>query len=211
MTIAIRKPVFVTLAAMALAVPAMAQDRPGSDRTVPEAGSYAFDPAHSHIIFDYNHMGFSTSHGMVTGVEGAITLDPEDLASATVEASFPLSALRTVSEDLDAHLQGEEFFNVEGAAGGEPPVITFKSTKVEPDGDDEARVAGDLTLNGVTKEIVLEVEFNGAGTDPMSELPSVGFSAETEIRRSDFNLGAFAPAVGDEVDIEISIEARKDG
>lgn len=202
-----RTPVLGTSAALilALSAPAFAQDRPGNDDTMPEAGTYIFDPSHSHIVFDYDHMGFSTSHGFITGVEGTITIDPEDLSSATVEASFPLSAIRTVSPELDQHIMGPDFFNVEG----DPPLVSFKSTSVEPDDDDgEARVTGDFTMNGVTKPVTLEVDFTGAGVDPMSEQPTIGFSAETEIRRSDFNLGAFAPDVEDEIDVQIEIEAK---
>lgn len=181
--------------------------RPGNDDTVPTAGSYSFDPAHSQIVFEYNHMGFSTSHGFVNGVEGTLNIDPADPTAATVEASFPLDALRTVDAELDQHVMGPDFFNVTG----EVPVVTFKSTSVEADDDDEARVTGDLTLNGVTKPVTLEVEFEGAGLDPMTQAETVGFSAEAEIKRSDFNLGAFAPAVSDEVEFEINVEAKKDG
>ncbi|WBU64155.1 YceI family protein [Paracoccus aerodenitrificans] len=205
----------VIAAALAFGVPAIAQEagapvmsKPGDDRNIPDAGTYVFDPGHSQIMFSYDHMGFSVSRGFVNGVEGTITLDPEDLASSTVEASFPLSSLRTVAADLDEHLMGEDFFNVTG----EPPLVTFTSTSVElEDDNEEARVTGDLTLNGVTKPVTLNVEFNGAGLDPMTQAPTVGFSIEGEIRRSEFNLGAFVPAVDDEVELQISVEAKKEG
>ena len=179
--------------------------KPGSDATMPDAGTYEFDPSHSQVVFSYDHMGFSTSHGFVNGVEGTIVLDPADPSKSSVEASFPLSALRTVDAELDEHLMGPDFFNVTGEA----PLVTFKSTSVEPDGKDEARVTGDLTLNGITKPVVLEVEFNGAGLDPLTQAPTIGFSIESELKRSDFNLGAFAPMVDDEVEIDIDIEAKK--
>ena len=179
--------------------------KPGSDATMPDAGTYTFDPAHSQAMFSYDHMGFSTSRGFVNGIAGTITLDPADPSKSSVEASFPLSALRTVDAELDEHLMGPDFFNVTGEA----PLVTFKSTSVEPDGKDEARVTGDLTLNGVTKEVVLEVDLNQIAQHPMTGKESVGFDAETEIKRTDFNLGQFAPAVGDELDVQISIEASK--
>ena len=179
--------------------------KPGSDATMPDAGTYTFDPAHSQAMFSYDHMGFSTSRGFVNGIAGTITLDPADPSKSSVEASFPLSALRTVDAELDEHLMGPDFFNVTGEA----PLVTFKSTSVEPDGKDEARVTGDLTLNGITKPVVLEVEFNGAGLDPLTQAPTIGFSIESELKRSDFNLGAFAPMVDDEVEIDIDIEAKK--
>ena len=183
--------------------------KPGDDDNMPEAGTYSFDPAHSQIMFSYDHMGFSTSRGFVNGVEGSITLDPQDLASATVEASFPLSALRTVAPELDEHLKTDDFFGVEGE---DMPVITFTSTGIElVDDGEEAQVTGDLTLNGVTRPVTLDVEFVGAGVDPITQTPTIGFSGETEIDRSDFNLGAFVPAVDDELEIEISVEAKLEG
>ncbi|MBA4492083.1 polyisoprenoid-binding protein [Paracoccus sp. S1E-3] len=178
---------------------------PASKTTTPDAGAYAFDPAHSQAVFTYDHMGFSTSRGFVNGIEGTITLDPADPAKSSVEASFPLSALQTLDAGLDKLVMGPDFFNVTGDA----PLVTFKSTSVEPDGDDEARVTGDLTLNGITRPVVLEVEFNGAGLDPITQVPTIGFSIEAELKRSDFNLGGFSPAVEDEVEIDIEIEAKK--
>ena len=169
------------------------------------AGSYAFDPQHSHIVYTYEHMGFSTSTGLVRGVTGTITLDPADPAAATVEASFPLSSLKTVSADLDEHIMGPDFFN------GEAPetAITFTSTTVEVTGDQTATVTGDLTLNGQTKPVTLDVTLRKAGEDPIVGALSVGFQATGTVKRSDFGLGAFAPAVSDEVQVTINVEAHK--
>ncbi len=176
-----------------------------ADDAAPVAGTYNFDPDHSAAVFKYKHMGFSTSTGLVRGITGKIALDPADPAKSTVEASFPISQILTVSAQLDEHMRGKDLFN---SADG-TQMVTFKSTKVEPSDDDEAKVTGDLTLNGVTKEVVLDVDLTKAGANPMSGKPAVGFDAETKIKRSDFNLGLFAPAVDDEVEIEISVEAAK--
>lgn len=177
--------------------PAFAQD------SVP-SGEYTFDPDHSSIAFNYDHMGFSTSYGLVRGVTGTITLDAENPENSSVQASFPISNLLSVAEVMDGHLKGENFFNSPDGS----QEVTFTSTKVEVDDDgDEAKVTGDLTLNGVTKEVVLDVDLNKAGANPMTGAPTLGFSADTEIKRSEFNLGAFVPAIADEVEIEISIEA----
>lgn len=178
---------------------------PGSEEAVPDAGTYAFDPEHSHIVWTYEHMGFSTSTGLIRGVTGSITLDPADPGAATVEASFPLSALKTVSATLDEHLAGEDFF-----AGAAPDTaVTFTSTAVEVTGGRTAAVTGDLTLNGATVPVTLEVRMRGVGQDPVVNKPSVGFQATGVLKRSDFGLGAFAPAVSDEVRVEINVEAHK--
>ena len=168
-------------------------------------GTYVMDPGHSQIVFSYEHLGFSVSHGMINGVSGQITLDAANPANSTVEASFPLSAVSTIDAELDQHIFGDKFLN-----GASPDTqVTFRSTKVEPKDDDEAMVTGDLTLNGVTKPVTLEVELRKAAVHPMTQKPAVGFKAEGEIKRSDFNLGALAPAVSDEMEITISAEAIK--
>lgn len=168
--------------------------------------SYDFDPSHSQVVFEYEHMGFSTSTGIINGVTGKLVLDQDAPNTSTVEATIPLSGLRTVSPELDEHLFGKDFFNTpQGEA-----VATFKSTAVEVDDDkDEAKVTGDLTLNGVTKTVVLDVDLKQIANHPMSGKEVAGFDAETKINRSEFNLGQFAPAVEDEVEIKISIEAGK--
>ena len=136
---------------------------------------------------------------------GTITLDPADPAAAVVEARFPLSALRTVSAALDRDMMGADFFD-----GASPDTaITFRSTVVEVTGDAAAKVTGDLTLNGVTKPVTLDVTLRRLGESPVTGLPTAGFRATGTMKRSDFNLGAFAPAVSDEVEIEVNVEAQK--
>lgn len=190
-------------AASAAAAPAAGAAAAPADPEI--GGTYTFDPEHSQIVFSYDHTGFSTSHGFVNGVTGSVTLDKADPSKSTVEASFPLGSLRTIAASLDTHIMGDDFFK--GAAAD--TAVTFKSTSVKIEGDDEAKVTGDLTLNGVTKPVTLDVELKKAGAHPMTGKPAVGFDIETRIKRSDFNLGAFAPAVSDEVEIDIAVEASK--
>ncbi|MFT4013770.1 MAG: YceI family protein [Paracoccus sp. (in: a-proteobacteria)] len=173
-----------------------------------EPVAYDFDPSHSQVVFDYGHMGFSTSTGIINGVTGKLMLDAENPASSSVEATIPLSGLVSVSPVLDGHLFGPNFLNTDKATA----LATFKSTKVEVEGDGkEAKVTGDLTLNGVTKPVVLDVELRQLAKHPMSGQEVAGFDAETSILRSDFNLGKFAPAVDDKLDISITVEAPKAG
>ncbi|SHL78728.1 Polyisoprenoid-binding protein YceI [Paracoccus solventivorans] len=204
----------LALAAL-LAGPGLAQNAaaPADGAAAPDAaaqpgdigGTYEFDPEHSQIVFSYEHMGFSTSHGFVNGLEGSITLDAETPANSTVEARFPMSAIRTIAPALDKDIYGEGLVT----AATPDSVVTFRSTRVEVRDEDEADVFGELTLNGVTREVKLEVELNKAGVNPMSNLPAVGFDIEGSILRSDFNMGGFAPAVSDELKINIAVEARK--
>ena len=191
------KTVFAPVAALAALL--------GATSAMAAPVTYQFDPDHSQVVFEYTHMGFSTSTGIINGVTGTLVLDAENPAASTVEATIPMAGLHTVAEALDGHLFGPDFFNTDKAAA----VATFKSTKVEPNGDKEAKVTGDLTLNGVTKSVVLDATLNQAGEHPMEKKPWLGFSATTTLIRSDFNLGMFAPYVSDEVPVQISIEAMK--
>ncbi|MBB1497289.1 YceI family protein [Paracoccus sp. MC1862] len=169
------------------------------------SGAYVIDPGHSQIVFSYDHLGFSISHGMINGVTGTITLDAANPANSSVEASFPLSSISTIDADLDQHMYGDQMLN-----GASPDTqVTFRSTSVELEDDDEAKVTGELTLNGVTAPVTLDVDLRKAAAHPMTQKPAVGFVAEGEIKRSDFNLGMLAPAVSDEMELRISVEAIK--
>ena len=168
----------------------------------PEA--YVLDASHSQILFSYNHLGYSTTHGMFSGFDGEIAFDQEDPAASSVNISFPVMSMLTGWEQRFAHLMSGDFF---GASEGD--MITFASTGIAVTGDNTAMITGDLTMNGVTKSVVLDATMNQAGTHPMAEKPWAGFDATTSVLRSDFNVGSFAPFVGDEVQIMISIEAMK--
>ncbi|MRX49088.1 hypothetical protein GI374_01270 [Paracoccus sp. S-4012] len=177
----------------------------GGLEMVEPGGTWEFDPEHSHVIWSYDHMGFSTSTGTIRGVTGTVTLDQDNPANSSVEASFPLSALKSVSALLDEHLMGDDFF-----AGAAPDTaITFRSTSVEPTGDKTAKVTGNVELNGVTQPLVLDVTLRQTAVDPVTQLPTAGFAATGTLLRTDFNLGAFAPAVSDEIKLVINVEAKK--
>ena len=168
----------------------------------PEA--YVLDASHSQILFSYNHLGYSTTHGMFSGFDGEIAFDQEDPAASSVNIFFPVMSMLTGWEQRFAHLMSGDFF---GASEGD--MITFASTGIAVTGGNTAMITGDLTMNGVTKSVVLDATMNQAGTHPMAEKPWAGFDATTSVLRSDFNVGNFAPFVGDEVQIMISIEAMK--
>ncbi|RKF14775.1 polyisoprenoid-binding protein [Roseovarius spongiae] len=165
---------------------------------------YVLDPSHSQVMFSYDHLGASTTHNIFSGFEGEIMFDQEDPANSSVSVSIPVMSLFTGWQKRFDHLMSDDFF---GASEGD--MITFESTGIEVTDDDEGIITGDLTINGVTKEVKLEAELNKAGQHPMAGKAWAGFDAETTILRSDFGLGKFAPNVADELDVEISIEALK--
>ncbi len=168
----------------------------------PEA--YVLDSSHSQIVFSYNHLGFSTNYGMFSGFEGKISYDAENPAASSVEVSFPVETMLTGWQARFDHFMTPEFF---GAV--EDKTVRFVSTGIEVTGEKTAKITGDLTLNGVTKSVVLDATLNQAGEHPMEKKPWLGFSATTTLIRSDFNVGMFAPYVSDEVPVQISIEAMK--
>ena len=181
------------VAALAAAAPAFA-----------EAEKYTLDASHSQILFSYNHLGFSTSYGMFSGLNGEIMFDQANPAASSVSVSFPVKTMLTGWQERFDHFMSPDFF---GAT--EEEMVTFKSTAIEVTGEKTAKITGDLTLNDVTKSVVLDAVLNQAGEHPMAKAPWAGFSATTTLIRSDFNLGQFAPYVSDEVQVQISIEAQK--
>ncbi len=168
----------------------------------PEA--YILDPSHSQIIFNYNHLGFSTTYGMFSGFEGEIMFDQDDPAASSVSVSMPVMSMFTGWEARDGHFMSGDFF---GASEGD--LVTFTSTGIEVTGDNTAMITGDLSMNGVTKSVVLDAKLNQVGEHPMANTPWAGFDATTTLLRSDFGVGNFAPFVSDEVNVQMSIEAQK--
>ncbi|MBO9479300.1 polyisoprenoid-binding protein [Shimia sp. R11_0] len=165
---------------------------------------YVLDASHSQILFSYNHLGYSTTWGMFSGFEGEIMFDQEDPAASSVSVSMPASSMFTGWEAREEHLLSADFLN---AAANE--LVTFTSTGIEVTGDKTALITGDLTVNGVTKSVVLDAQLNAVAEHPMAKKPWAGFNATTTLLRSDFNAGNFAPFVSDEVEVKISIEAMK--
>lgn len=169
----------------------------------PEA--YTLDPSHSQVVFSYDHLGFSTTYGMFSGFEGEIMFDAEDPAASSVNVSMPVMSMFTGWEKREEHFMSDDFF---GASEGD--MVTFTSTGIEVTGDNTANITGDLTMNGVTKSVVLDTTLNQkADAHPMNNKPWLGFDASTTLLRSDFGVDKFAPYVSDEVEVKISIEAGK--
>lgn len=165
---------------------------------------YELDASHSQIVFAYNHLGYSTTYGMFSGFEGEIMFDQEDPANSSVTVSMPVMSMMTGWEERFSHFMSDDFF-----AATEDEMVSFTSTAIEVTGEDTAKITGDLTVNGITQEVVLDAKLNQVSAHPMKNTPWAGFDATTTLLRSDFGLGAFAPAVSDEVEVMISIEAGK--
>ena len=168
------------------------------------ADSYSVDPAHTYPNFEINHLGFSTMHGRFGATNGKVTLDQAG-KSGTIDITIDSSSVDTGHAKRDAHLKSEEFFNV-----AKFPTLTYKATKLKFNGDKLSGADGELTMLGVTKPTSLAVTAFNCGPHPMNKKPMCGANATTTIKRSDFGLSTYVPAVGDEVKITIEIEAVKD-
>lgn len=175
-----------------LALPAVAAD------------SYTADPAHTYPNFEVGHLGFSTSRGVFEKTTGKITLDTAAKAG-TVDITIDTASLHTGWAKRDEHLKSEEFFNV-----AKFPTMTYKSSRLEFDGDKLTGVEGELTLLGVTKPVSLAVTDFKCGAHPINKKAMCGANASATIKRSDFGLSAYIPAIPDDVKLEIQIEATKD-
>lgn len=166
--------------------------------------AYTIDTTHAQVVFHYNHLGYSTTFGMFSDITGTIDFDAANPAASSVEASFPVTTLATGNAERDAHFQTGDFFGAEAA-----PAVTFVSTGIEVTGENAAQITGDLTLNGITKSVVLDTVLTQMGDHPMAGKPWLGFFATTTLVRSEWDMGMYAPYVGDNVMVEISLEAMK--
>ncbi|HAT1987749.1 TPA: hypothetical protein GJ769_12650 [Legionella pneumophila] len=159
------------------------------------------DNEHSYVLWRINHLGFSTQAGKWY-VKGFVMLDKDQPQNSKVEATIDVANFITGIPELDKHLKGKLFFDVEHY-----PVATFVSDKVEVTGEKTAKVNGLLTVHGVTKPVTLLVTLYKVGKNPINDRMTVGFSATTELKRSDFGIKTLLPDLGDEVSIEIGAEA----
>ncbi len=171
--------------------------------------SWIIDPAHTQAEFTVRHMMVANVRGQFTDITGTVDFNEENPATSTIDVKIGLASINTREEKRDAHLKSPDFFDVDNH-----PYMTFKSKRVQKTGDNTGRVTGDLTIRDVTKEIALEVEYNGQAKSPWGTT-SAGFTATAKINRKDWNLNWNVALetggwlVGDEVKISIEAEIVK--
>ncbi len=177
-----------------------------STSTLPlTAGTWTSDPAHTTVGFVVRHLGLSKVRGHFDGVTASLVVG-DDLAGTSVAANIEMGTVQTGNPDRDAHLASSDFFNAETN-----PTMTFRSTAIAGEGE-EYSMLGDLTVNGVTKQVELDVEFFGTSVFPMDQSTRAGFSATGTISRSDFGINFNAPVgadkvmISDKVTIELDVQ-----
>ncbi len=164
--------------------------------------TYKLDPAHTMVLFSWNHFGYSNPTANLGLGEGTLVFDEQHPTNSSVEVNLPLDLLDTHVPALDEHLKKADFLDA-----AQYPLVTFKSTAVQALGGNKFKVSGNLTVHGVTRPVVLDATLNKIGPHPMTKAASVGFDATARIKRSEFGVGAYVPNVGDELAIRITTEA----
>lgn len=204
-----RKLVLIATAAVALAAPVIAQTvMPGSaipgaaDVTRVAAGNYKVDTNHTQVVWTLNHLGVTPLSGDIGASGGSLVLDPAHPNAAKVSVDFNMANVTTHLPGFTTHLLSAEILDAAGH-----PTANFTSTGVVASGT-TAKITGNLTLHGVTRKVVLDARFYGAGSNPMSKKLNIGFSATTRIKRSDFGI-MYSPVVGDNVELEIHAAFEK--
>ena len=169
------------------------------------AGTWTADPSHTTVGFVVRHLGLSKVRGRFDSMTAQLVVG-DDLAGSSVIAEIEMGTVKTGNADRDAHLASSDFFNAETN-----PTMTFRSTSLAGEGE-EFTMVGDLTINGVTKQVELEVEFFGTSVFPLDQSTRAGFSATGTISRKDFGINFNAPVgvdkvmISDKVTLDLDVQ-----
>lgn len=174
-----------------------------SAATRAEPETFTIDPSHTYPSFEYNHLGYSNQRHRFEKTSGRIVLD-RAARTGSVDVSIDAESVKTGSALFDRIIQGADFFDT-----AKHPTISFISSAVSFDGDKPVAVEGKLTIKGVTRPVSLTVTNFHAMPHPMMQKDAIGGNAVARIRRSDFNMGKYAPQVSDDVTLAIAVEAIK--
>ena len=188
----------VTIAA-ALAVSAGAGADAGPALDTVKAGTYKVESYHTQVGFSLSHFGFTNYSGLFSGATGSLRLDPAHPAASKLDVTIPVDSIVTTVPKLTDELKGDKWFDV-----AKFPQATFTSTNVALGSGGEVTITGNFTLHGITKPVVLHAHLVGSGVNPLDKMYTVGFQASGTIKRSDFGVSLYAPALGDEVELSIA-------
>lgn len=168
------------------------------------AATYTLEPDYTQGVVRWDHLGFSLPTAQFGQGRGTLRYDPAHPASASVTVAIPLASLDTGVAELDEHLRSDDFF-----ATAKYPTATFNSTAVRAISPSKLEVTGTLNLHGVTRLVTLAVTLLKTGPNPRTQVPTLGFTATTTIKRSEFGVGRYAPQVSDAVELHITAQAAE--
>jgi polyisoprenoid-binding protein YceI len=171
--------------------------------TVSAQTTWTVDKAHSKLGFSITHLMISEVDGLFKSFDAKITSSKEDFSDAVVELTADVNTIDTDNEGRDGHLKSEDFFDA-----AKFPSFSFKSTSFTKVADKKYKVAGNLTLRGITKPVELEATLGGTMVDPRSKKTVAGFKVTGTIKRSDFGIGSSGPGLGDEVMLNAKTEFK---
>jgi polyisoprenoid-binding protein YceI len=163
--------------------------------------THQVDPVHSTMVFKVKHLGTSNFYGRFNDISGNFVFDPGEPKKSSVAIEVKAESIDTNNAKRDQHLKGPDFFAVK-----QFPAIAFKSADVKKSPDGSFEVKGQLTLHGVTKDLTLKVEQTGSGKDPFGAGKRTGFETTFKVKRSDFGMKFMPEAIGDEIDVIVSLE-----
>ena len=165
--------------------------------------TYTTDANHTFAQFEYNHLGFSNQTSRFNTVNGTVTIDPV-AKKGSADITIDTKSIDTGSTIFNSHIQGEDFLSTT-----QFPTASFQSSDMIFKGDKPVALKGVLTLKGVSKPVTLKITNFDCKKHPMTGVEYCGANAETKVKRTEFNMGKYAPNVGDDVTIMIAIEAAK--
>lgn len=167
------------------------------------AADYVIDPTHTHVAFKVDHLGFSKVLGYFADVSGTLSFDPAKIDASKLDVTIKADSLNTLFAQRDTHVKGADWLST-----AEFDTITYIGKKFTKTDDTHGIIEGDLTMHGVTKSVTLNVTLNKSGENPMSKVQAVGFDATATLKRSDFGVKTYIPYIGDDINIDISLEAQ---
>ncbi len=166
---------------------------------------YVIDKSHAFVGFEYNHLGFSTTIARFDGYDAKIDANWGNPAASSVDVTIDISSLDTDWQKRDEHLLSKDFFNAEAF-----PKAHFKSTAIKVTGENTAKITGDLTMMGITKPVTLQTTMVKRGPHPFKpEMDNVGISAHGTLKRSDWGIDKYVPAVSDDVVLRFEFELNE--
>ncbi|NBV07147.1 MAG: polyisoprenoid-binding protein [Proteobacteria bacterium] len=168
-----------------------------------EAVKYQIESNHAYVLWFANHFGFSNQSGKFSDVSGEINFDEKKPENSSVDVTIKIDSLVTGLPKFDKHLKSADFFDAEKF-----PTTKFVSKKIKVTGKNKAKIEGELTLHGVTKPVTLNAKFNKSDVSVVTQKPTIGFSATATIKRSEFGINYAVPAVSDNVELVIEVEAN---
>jgi len=168
------------------------------------SGAYSLDPEHAYINFRVDHFDLSKIIGRFNVASGTLDFDPDNIESMVLQGIIDASSVDVNNEDLENRLRGKAWFNSDAF-----PQIVFTSTSVAQGENDELLIKGELSMRGVTRELIVTANFNGGADNILTGKYTLGFTANTVFKRSDFGMDAFAALIGDEIAIELHGEFQR--